>query len=149
MAHLNNKRRSYDMETGAADDEKHELQPKTAWSNLDDDAGKNRLALGPPPLPPSGPRVRLSPLQYVRSVPGRIRSSFSKDCCLGCLKDNLKVLLLILAIFAGTGKFICLFTLCSIPVPQPGVCLGEGILRLFKNEMLLEWIINFPALLTF
>ncbi|OQV20940.1 Excitatory amino acid transporter 1 [Hypsibius exemplaris] len=81
---FNNKRPSHDLEAGD-DDEHHELQPK---------GGKEA---------PSAPKVRQTPGQYIRSAPGRVKDSFSKDCCLGCMKDNLKVLLLILAIFAGTA----------------------------------------------
>ena len=110
MAHLNNKRRSYDPEQGAGDEETHELQPNkmTTWSD-DDHPTKDALALPPPA--PSGPRIRLTPAQYARSIPGRVRTNCTKDCCFGCLKENLKVLLLILAIFAGTGEWGFFFSL--------------------------------------
>ena len=52
----------------------------------------------------SAPNVRLTPREYIRSVPGKLKEGCTAACCLGCFKSNLKVLMLLFAILAGTGK---------------------------------------------
>lgn len=82
MAHVNNKATHFDTDEPAG--EVLELHSKD--------------------VEPDGPRIRQSPAQYIRSLPKRLQNGCTKDCWFGALRANLKVLLLIVAIFAGTGK---------------------------------------------
>ena len=77
---------------------------KTPHFDADDEPVGEVLELHPKDVESSGPHVHQSPAQYVRSIPGKLQTGCTKDCWFGALRSNLKVLLLIIAIFAGTGK---------------------------------------------